>query len=152
MSSNLSRIMTAEVFESAYKAFMEQADDNRITKKSNGKMLPVGITKADNELINSTDGGTISQHFGQGGASDTPYICWYVVSVYYVVYRKKIVLGIERDRYPHLTDLRGFKCQEVGNKKTKVAIFYETPIENLNYKELYDKFIQISEEVMRIGL
>ena len=80
--SELRRVITAERFEMAYKLFMEQADKNAISKKSNGEKLPFGVTKEDDDRIKEIDGWGrfgVAQHYGQGAASKTPYLNWFVV-------------------------------------------------------------------------
>ena len=76
--SELRQLVTAQLFEKSYSQFIEQADCNAISKKSEGPRIPYGFT------IKKIDGGNWSQHFGQGAASKTPYINWHVVSVYYM--------------------------------------------------------------------
>lgn len=152
-TSELRRQMTAELFEKAYRIFIDQADKNAISKKSHGERLPYGITKEDNEKIKRVDGGGrfgMAQHYGQGAASKTPYINWFVVSVYYLPDTKNIVIGIERERYPKLNQMKPNRYSELGNRNTDVAIFYETRRDSLDYAKLYDRFIEVSEEVMRL--
>ncbi len=149
-NSELRRIFTEKLFEKAYSAFIEQADKNSITKKAHGPKSVPGIYFPGGG--NMLSGAPLSQHFGQGAASSTPYISWWVVSVYYVVENGSIVVGIEKDRYPHIKDMNPLRYMHLGNKKTDVAIFYETTKEKLDYKKLYKSFIDVSEEVMEPGL
>jgi hypothetical protein len=151
-SSELRRTMTADQFEKAYKIFIEQADKNATTRKSHGEKLPYGITREDNERMKSIDGGGMSQHYGQGAASYTPYINWHVVSVYYIPVTGQIIIGIEKERYPHLNKMKPLRYSQIGNKNVDVAVFYETSKDSVDYGELYWKFIEVSEEVMGIGI
>jgi hypothetical protein len=151
-TSELRRMMTPQLFEKAYKIFIEQADENAQTKKSRGQRLPYGISKADNERMISIDEGGMAQHYGQGAASYTPYINWHVVSVYYLPSTGQIIVGIEKDRYPFLDKMKPLRYSQIGNKKIDVAVFYETTKDSVDYAKLYQKFIEVSEEVMRIGV
>ena len=99
---------------------------------------------------NALDGADFTQHFGQGAASKTPYMNWHVVSVYYVVETGRIVIGIEKERYKQLDRMHPIRFEHLGNRKTEVAIFYETVKDKIVYKVLYEKFIGISEEVMAL--
>ena len=65
-----------------------------------------------------------------------------------------INIGIEEDRYPHLKQMKikPLKYQEFSNKKTRVAVFYSITKDSVNYDELYERFLDVSEEVIRIGL
>jgi hypothetical protein len=96
------------------------------------------------------DGKTLSQHFGQGTASQTPYLSWYVVSIYYLVEDSTIIIGIEKNRYSHLPQMMPIRYGKFGRKE-EVAIFYEKAKDKLDYAELYEKFISISEEVLHLG-
>lgn len=152
--SELRRIMTRDLFEKGYRIFIEQADKNVISKKSHGEKLPYGISKEDDDSIKEIDGKGIfgvGQHFGQGAASSSPYINWFVVSIYYIPATGRIVMGIEKDRYDGLKNMKPLRYTQVGNKKVDVAVFYESTKEKLNYDDLYNKFIDVCEEVMRIG-
>lgn len=146
-TSELSRIISYEKFEKAYGSFIEQADKNVMTKKGEGSKIPLGF---DGE--NVINNWKFSQHFGQGAASRTPYISWFVVSIYYVIENAKIIVGIEKERYPHLDKMNPIKIEEVGKKDRYVAIFYECNKNNIDYKELYEHFISISEQVINLGV
>lgn len=97
------------------------------------------------------NGCALGQQFGQGGASGTPYISWYVVSIYYVTAQNRIVLGIETNRYQHLNKLLPYK-QEKITKKKEVAVFDEYDREKIDFQKLYTNFIALSEKIMKIGL
>ncbi len=143
--------MTKSIFENAYRLFIEQADKNAISKKSHGEKLPYGITKEDDERIKEIDGNGVfgvGQHFGQGAASKTPYINWFVVSIYYMPDTESIVMGIEKERYPKLKQMNPIRYTQLGNKKTDVAVFFESRKDQLNYDQLYNAFIDVSEQVM----
>ena len=62
-----------------------------------------------------------------------------------------IVLGIE-DKYSHLNKMTPIKFEQIGNKKYKVAVFYESAIEKVDYGKLYECFVIVSEQVMQNGL
>jgi len=151
--SELSRAFTEAGFEKAYRLFIEQADRNVISKKSHGEKLPYGITKEDDDRIKEIDGGGIfgvGQHFGQGAASKTPYINWFVVSIYYTPDNGSIVMGIEKDRYPKLDQMEPIRYIPLGNKKTEVAVFFQSTKDDLDYEKLYRSFIDVSEQVMKL--
>ena len=150
VENELSKIVTYEKFELAYSKFLEQADSNVESKKSEGSKAPYGFSfEAKQNVI---CGGGFSQHFGQGAASKTPYMSWHVVSIYYVVESQKIVLGIEEARYPHLNEMEQIKTEAIGKKDRNVAIFYECSKNSIDYKNLYDKFMSVSQQVMELGL
>ncbi len=152
-TSELSRIFTEDVFKKAYKLFLDQADKNAVSKKSNGDKLPYGITKADDNRIKEINGGGrfgVGQHFGQGAASKTPYINWFVVSIYYSPDEESVVMGIEKERYPKLKQMEPRRYTQLGNKRTEVAVFFQASKENINYEKLYNAFIDVSEQVMRL--
>ncbi|MDD5792117.1 MAG: hypothetical protein PUD22_06020 [Erysipelotrichaceae bacterium] len=148
-TSELYQMLSAEVFENAYAHFIEQADKNTETKKAQGPKAPFGFSKKP-----EYDGAHLETHYGQGAASAAPYMNWWVVSIYYLPYEGKIVMGIEEDRYPHLKQMqiKPLRYDQIGNKKINVAVFYSAPKTYLNYKDLYEKFIDVCEEVMRLGL
>lgn len=148
-TSELSKTVTANIFERAYIKFIEQADKNVISKKAEGSKTPYGFSAKP-----ECDGAVFKQQFGQGTPSSTPYMNWWVVSIYYITDSKRIVMGIEKERYAHLGKIRIKPlCYEViGNKKTEVAIFYSETKNNVNYVELYEKFVTVCEDVMKLGL
>ena len=150
LENELSKIVTYEKFEIAYAKFLEQADRNAITQKSEGSKIPYGF--AFESKKNFICGGGFSQHFGQGAASKTPYISWHVVSIYYVVECRKIVLGIEESRYSHLKDMQPIKTEAIGKKDRYIAVFYECTKDAIDYETLYNKFIDVSTQVMDLGL
>ena len=150
LDNELSKIVTYEKFENAYSRFLEQADRNAITQKSEGSKIPYGFTFEPKK--NFICGGGFSQHFGQGAASKTPYISWHVVSIYYVVEHRKIVLGIEESRYSHLKDMQPIKTEAIGKKDRYIAVFYECAKDAIDYETLYNKFISVSAQVMQLGL
>ena len=146
-TSELSRIVTLDVFKKAYSVFLEQADKNAISQKSQGPRFPYGIPS------NLIDGAKVCQHFGQGAASRTPYINWWTVSVYYVINSAKIVIGIEEHpEYQYLKKMKPLKHEKIGNKKIDVAVFYETTKDHIDYAKLHERFITVSEEVMRLSM
>lgn len=144
--SELRRILSPERFEKAFSAFMVQAEKNAISKKSQGSRYPEGF-----ENNKKVDGCNFSQHFGQGAASKTPYLNWHVVSIYYLVDVSKIIVGIEVDRYPRINQMKPLRISQMGNRKTGVAVFFETSKANLNYTDLYNRFLATSDEVIRLG-
>ena len=151
--SRLSQTMTMSVFEKAYMHFIIQADKNAVSKKSHGERLPLGISREVDDKIKEHDGGGrfgVGQHFGQGAASKTPYINWFVVSIYYLPDTERIVMGIEKERYPKLRQMTPLRYTQLGNKKTDVAVFFESSKSQLDYRQLYTTFIDVSEQVMSL--
>jgi len=147
--SELSQILDTTTFERTFSAFINQADQNAETKKSKGGQTPFGFNKKP-----KCDSADLSTHYGQGAASKTPYLNWWVVSIYYLTDSGNIIMGIEEDRYPHLKEMsiKPARYMQIGNKKVDVAVFYSTTRECLNYEELHKAFIEVAEEVMRLGL
>ena len=145
--SELRKNVTAEKFRIAYSAFMEQADKNSVSRKGQGSRTPFGF-----EGNREFDGANLSQHFGQGAASSTPYINWWVVSIYYLPDTGKIIMGIEEDRYPYLGKMNPDRYTYIGNKATRVAVFYSASKKDVDFFDLYGKFIDVAEEVMELGL
>lgn len=127
-TSELSRVVNRESFASAYRKFMEQAEENSISQKSHGSRVPYGFSK---QMI-LVDGGNFCQHFGQGTASKTPYMNWWVVSIYYLVDSGRIIIGIEEDRYPFVKQMKPVRYERIGNKKVDVAVFYSTSKSKMN--------------------
>lgn len=151
--SELQRVLTRDVFEKAYRAFLEQADKNAISKKANGGSIPYGISKEEADLIKEADGNGIfrlSQSFGQGAASLTPYINWHVVSIYYIPAEERIVMGIERTRYNGLKYMNPLRYTKIASKKDDVAVFFESKKAMLDYDVLYKKFINVCNEYRAI--
>lgn len=148
-TSELSQVFTKEKFESAFKAFLIQADENYVTKKSFGGRTPYGFSERPN-----LDGAEIVIHYGQGAASKTPYLNWWVVSIYYLPDSGNIIMGIEEKRYPYLNkmDIKPERFERIGAKKEDVAVFYATTKDGINYIDLYNKFMDVCEEVIRLGL
>ncbi len=147
--SELSRIFDRKAFEIAFDDFMKKADENAESGKGRGGQIPYGFSKKP-----ICDGAAVCTHFGQGGASKTPYLNWWVVSVYYIPDSGEIIVGIEADRYPHL-DVMQIEPEEyswIGNKKVDIAEFYRTHKSILYYDDLYECFLCVCEEVMRLGL
>ena len=148
-TSELSQMVSAKAFENAYTHFIEQADRNAESKKAQGSKVPYGFKERPN-----CDGADFKAQYGQGAPSAAPYMNWWVVSIYYLPENGNIVMGIEEDRYPHLKEMNisPLRYDQVGNKKVKIAVFYSAHKTYVNYGELYEKFIQVCEEVMRLGL
>ena len=63
-------------------------------------------------------------------------------------------MGIEEDRYIHLEEMsiKPLRFEQIGNKKVNTAVFYSSNKSGVNYGELYEKFINVCEEVMRLGM
>lgn len=148
-TSQLSRVLKAAVFKKAFSAFLEQADKNAISGRSEGGQTPRGFA-----VKPKCDGADVSTHFGQGAASKTPYMNWWVVSIYYMPENGNIILGIEEDRYSHLKEmeLAPLCFEQIGNKGIRVAEFYSTTRKNVNYSELLESFLNVCEEVQRCGI
>ena len=148
-TSDLSKVVTAPAFEKAYAAFIEQADKNAKSKLAQGSKVPLGFSEKP-----ECDGAHFKAQYGHGAASVAPYMNWWVVSIYYLPTSGNIVMGIEADRYPHLKEMqiKPLRYAQVGNKKVSTAVFYSANKNTVNYSELYNKFIDVCEEVMRLGL
>ncbi len=148
-TSELCSALSAERFKKIFIEFMNQADKNFVTGLANGGQTPYGYSKKPRY-----DGADLCTHYGQGAAGKTPYLNWWVVSIYYLPENENVVLGIEENRYPHLKEMqiKPLRYSRIGNKKVDMAVFYATTKSKLNYDELYEVFINVSEEVMRLGL
>lgn len=147
--SELQQVITGELFEKIYEAFITQADENAISGKAHGGQTPMFFSKKP-----KCDGAEVCTHYGQGSASKTPYLNWWVVSIYYLPEQGNIYVGIEEDRYAHLSEMQ-IKPREflqIGNKNSKIATYYSTKKGNIDYSELYSNFIIVCEDVMRLGL
>lgn len=97
------------------------------------------------------DGHLFKAQYGQGAASVTPYMNWWIVSIYYLPTSGKILLGIEEERCVNFLtkiDIEPIKYEQIGNKKTNIAVFYESHRNNINYSELYDEFVSVCEAVL----
>ena len=135
-----------EDFREALDNFLKQADENRITLKSNGKKV-IETPECD-----------LGTHYGQGNASRAPYLNKYVVSIYYITAENGIVIGIAKkfldDPHLHLSQMKISKIEDkllgTSAKDKSVAVYYETSRELLNYDELYDKFMSLCDEVHRV--
>ncbi len=147
--SELRELITEKMFEQAYEHFLEQADENAKSKMARGSRTPFGMPFKSGK--NAVDGVDFTQHFGQGAASKTPYLNWGAVSIYYIVDSGRIVMGIEKDRYKYLDKMSPLRYERFDNRKTDIAVFYETTRDKIDYHELYNKFLKVSEEVMRLG-
>ena len=145
-TSELCKSISVETFELIFKDFLRQADDNAKTGKSNGG------TKSKYSDNCFFDGADLHTNYGQGAATKTPHLNWWVLSIYYLPDNGNIIMGIEDYRYPYLNQMQPNTFKNVGNKKDKVAVFYETSKATINYKELYDKFIDVAEQIMRLGV
>lgn len=148
-TSELSRTVTLDAFTRTFEVFVNQSDENAITKKSIGGQTPFGFSSRP-----YCDGAEFLTHYGRGAASKAPYINWWVVSIYYLTDSGNIVVGIEKTRYTYLTKMKikPLRYERIGNKKEDVAVFYSTTKDAIKYQELYDHFIDVCEEVMRLGL
>lgn len=146
LKSELSNLLSVEAFEKAYSSFLKQADENSISKKSQGSKIPYGFSE---KLM--CDGHLFKAQYGQGAASVTPYMNWWIVSIYYLPTSGKILLGIEEERCVNFLtkiDIEPIKYEQIGNKKTNIAVFYESHRNNINYSELYDEFVSVCEAVL----
>ena len=145
-ASELCKNVSVEIFERIFKDFMRQADDNAKIGKSFGGKKPKYL---DNCFL---DGADLGYHYGQGAAAKTPYLNWWVLSIYYLPENGKIIMGIEAHRYPYLNKMKPITYKIIGNKNDKVAVFYETTKETIDYEELYNYFIDVAEQIMRLGV
>lgn len=148
-TSELSVVLNGNAFKQSFEAFIKQADANALSGKGAGGQTPFGFSGKPR-----CDGADVSTHYGQGGASKTPYLNWWVVSIYYIPDTGNITMGIEENRYPHLKEMaiKPMRYTQIGNKKEQIAVFYSATKASINYAELYESFINVCEEVMRIGL
>jgi hypothetical protein len=85
-TSELRKSISAELFEKIYIQFMEQAEQNAISMRSNGS------ERLDGKNKYTAYGKDLARKFGSGNSSRTPYICWYVVSIYYIFARKRLII------------------------------------------------------------
>lgn len=148
--SELAKVLPYEKFETAFKSFMKQAEDNAISGKSRGSKAPVGIVApkaSDSSGKLLVDGAHLGVQYGQGAASQSPYFNWGVVSIYYLVSDNRICLGIEEDIYGKVRQLPAKRYAIIGNKKAYVAIFYEVDADSLDFHELYDAFMKLADKV-----
>ncbi len=145
-TSKLSQVVTATAFKNAYAAFIGQADKNALSGKAEGAKTPYGFSEKP-----ECDGALFKCQYGQGTASATPYMNWFVVSIYYLPNSGDIIMGIEEDRYSPFKEM-SIKPEyaQIGNKKVRTAIFYSTNKSRVDYGELYEKFISVCEEVIQI--
>ena len=135
-----------EDFKEALDNFLKQADENQISKKSNGKK------------IIETPKCKLGAHYGQGNASRAPYLNWCVVSVYYITDENSIVIGIVKNFLDapdhHLSRMNISEIDDkllgASTKDKYVAVYYETSRDLLDYDELYEKFMSICDEVHRV--
>lgn len=148
-TSVLSKVVTVDAFEKAYKAFIEQADKNAVSKKAQGSKVPFGFSEKP-----ECDGAHFKAQYGQGAPSAAPYMNWWVVSIYYLPNNGNIIMGIEEDRYPHLKEMsiKPLRYDQIGNKKVNTAVFYSATKNSVNYDELYEYFMSVCEQVMKLGL
>lgn len=149
-NSELSRILDLKRFEEVFKDFLKHADENAVSGRGRGGHIPYGFSKKP-----MCDGGDLSTHYGQGGASKSPYLNWWVVSIYYLPVSGNIVVGIEADRkYPYLKSMtiKPIRYSIIGNRSEDTAIFYSTTKSDIDYEKLYEAFLNVCEEVMRLGL
>ncbi|MCR5742290.1 MAG: hypothetical protein K6F92_00975 [Lachnospiraceae bacterium] len=145
--SEFRNLLTQQIFKNAYASFIEQADKNYISGKGSGSRTPAGFSVRPEYY-----GKRLSQHFGQGAASRTPYMNWWVLSIYYLPDDGRIIMGVEEGRYSRLADMQPKRYEYIGSKKIKVAVFYETTKADLNYDELYEAFVNTAEDIVEYGL
>jgi hypothetical protein len=146
--SELRKNLTVNKLEIAYKDFMKQAEKNAVSGKSEGKKIPLVLLNG-----NIFDGSGVLNQYGYGAASKAPHINWWVVSIYYEVESGRIVMGIEEDRYRYFDKLtKPTRYTHIGKKNVRVAVYYEATKNTVDYNELYEKFIDLSEQVMKYGL
>lgn len=148
-TSELSAVLPCNAFEKTLEAFIKQADANAVSGKSGGGQTPYGFSSKP-----KCDGAEVSTHYGQGGASKTPYLNWWVVSIYYLPDSGNVIMGIEENRYSHLKEMqiKPMRYSRIGKKSVQIAVFYSAVKTNINHKELYENFINVCEEVIRLGL
>lgn len=145
-NSELRRNITEKIFEKAFTLFIEQANKNQSSEKANGTMVPYGFKN-----IPTFDGEKFKVQYGQGRASKTPYMNWWVVSIYYIPKSGDIILGIEIERFKHwkAISLKPLGLQKIGGRSNNVAIYYSTNKNKLNIIELYHNFINLCDKVIK---
>lgn len=146
-ASVLSKIVTPTIFKQAYEAFIEQADINKTTKKANGSKIPKGFS-----TMTKYKDHRIKCEYGRGTPSSRPYMNWCVVSIYYEPDIGNITVGIEETRYDKLNqmNIKPLYSTRIGKNQERVAVFYSTNKSKVNYDELYDKWMDVCEEVIRL--
>jgi len=148
-TSELRQRVTAAAFKEAYKAFIAQADENASSGKAKGSQTPYGFPEKP-----KCDGEHFKCQYGQGTPSAAPYMNWSVVSIYYLPNSEDIIMGIEEDRYSHFKEMsiKPLRYAQIGNKKVRTLVFYSTNKSrvDVDYGELYEKFISVCEEVIQI--
>ena len=147
--NQLKEMMSVKSFENAYQHFIEQADKNAISGKGEGSRKPYGFS-----TVPACIGKQLNTKYGQGAASSTPYMNWWVVSIYYTPKTGDIKIGIEEERYLHLQDMSisPVSYELIGNKKVRTAIFYSTTTANLDYAVLYEEFLKVVDDVVRLEI
>ena len=137
--------LTKNNFEGIFSKFMQQALENSKTGKAEGKKIKYTAQDLNNREI--------LLQYGQGKASKAPHINWDIVDIYYIVEKAKLIVGIEydkhRDKVNQMKSIKHIKIDTFDNNQT-VAVFYETPIDKINFEELYCMFINVSKEIIRI--
>ena len=131
-------------FEVIFSKFMLQALKNSKNGKAEGKKIKYTAQDLNNREI--------LLQYGQGKASKAPHINWDIVDIYYIVEKAKLIVGIEYDKHRETVDRMksiNYIIDTFDNNQT-VAVFYETPIDKINFEELYCMFINVSKEVIRI--
>lgn len=147
-SSEIRKFLTVDVLEKAYKAFMEQADKNALSKKSQGVKIPYGFSEKP-----KFDGAYFNPHYGQGSPLKSPYMNWWVVSIYYLPEDGNIYVGIQKDRYPHVKKMKISPLRNIVlPNKMVIDVYYSTRRDSIDYTELHKHFINVCEEVIRLGL
>ena len=140
--SELRQSITLERFAAAFEEFMRKAEE----KMKVGKEIPSVFSQANLKGL-----ACLSAHYGQGAVSKAPYLNWHVLSIYYIVDEGIIVIGIQRHRYPHLSKMKPLRDKIVPGKQ-EVAVFYSTIIERIDYPAMYEKFMGIAEQIIRLGM
>lgn len=147
--SEISQNLTLEMFENAYTCFIEQADKNAKSGKAEGTKVPFGYGE-----ISYYDRAEFKAEYGRGRASSRPYMNWWAVSIYYLPDSGQIILGMEEGRYNHQKkiEIKPKEIKSVGKNRANVIVYYSTNKRTVDYKILYNKFIELCDEVSRLGL
>ena len=153
--------LTASVAMSAISGNVEKngvGDFNQVIDSQTQKPIPqADITMPSKGYKTKTDS---QGRFSLGAKIDAPTIMSvqkdgykpFSLTVDSSSLSRPIVVGIEKESYPHLDKMNPIKTEEVGKKDRYVAVFYECDKNNIAYKELYEHFISISEQVINLGI
>ena len=74
---------------------------------------------------------------------------WIGGAIYYLSNNENIITGIEENRYPYLKELtiNSLRYDQIENKKVNIAVFYLATKYSVNYRDLYDCFMSVCNEI-----